>query len=102
MGTLPGDDSTYISGLNDKGILIGVSWQSASEQELHAVIFRGDKLTALNTLIPKNSGWVLSAPLSINKRGQIAGYGIYQGSAAGFLLTPTTAGGRGDFETLRR
>lgn len=42
----------------------------------------------LNTLIPADSGWVLSQAQGINKRGQIVGNGVINGQAHAFLLTP--------------
>jgi probable HAF family extracellular repeat protein len=40
----------------------------------------------LNTLIPSNSGWELTGANGINQQGEIAGIGIYQGHAHGYLL----------------
>ena len=42
----------------------------------------------LNTLISKDSGWLLSEATSINDAGQIVGYGLKLGELHGFLLTP--------------
>ncbi len=42
----------------------------------------------LNTLIPRDSGWVLLSANDINNRGQIVGYGRRNGQKRAFLLTP--------------
>ncbi len=45
-------------------------------------------LQSLQELIPVNSGWDLEASTSINDRGQIVGYGIFNGDNRAFLLMP--------------
>jgi len=46
----------------------------------------------LNTLIPANSGWILTSATGINDAGQIVGYGINpQGVYAGYELTPVSS-----------
>jgi len=42
----------------------------------------------LNTLLPSDSGWILSNATAINNVGQIVGPGSYQGATRGFVLTP--------------
>ena len=42
----------------------------------------------LNTLIPANSGWVLTEARAINSSGQIVGNGIKDGEQRAFLLKP--------------
>jgi len=43
----------------------------------------------LNDLVPGGSGWKLEVATSINNRGEIVGWGDYQGKdGAGFLLVP--------------
>ena len=42
----------------------------------------------LNTLIPRNSGWILNSVSDINVWGQIVGTGTFKGNPRGFLLTP--------------
>jgi hypothetical protein len=45
-------------------------------------------MTDLNSLIPSNSGWDLYYAFDINNRGQIAGYGRYDGAIGHTWLTP--------------
>jgi hypothetical protein len=43
----------------------------------------------LNSLLPPNSGWTISAAFSINDSGQIVGDGVNpEGESAIFLLSP--------------
>jgi|GEM_PF-1382351 len=44
----------------------------------------------LNSLLPPNSGWILTSATGINDAGQIVGYGINpQGKYSGYELTPS-------------
>ncbi len=45
-------------------------------------------MTDLNTLIPPNSGWILTEARGINDAGQITGTGTINGETHAFLLTP--------------
>jgi probable HAF family extracellular repeat protein len=82
LGTLPGAGWSTAFGINDLAQIVGWSgftafiWTSSTGMQ------------DLNTLIPTNSGWQLSAAYSINNRGQITGEGIINGQQHGFLLTP--------------
>ena len=42
----------------------------------------------LNDRVAPDSGWQLLRATAINERGQIVGYGLFQGQQVGFLLTP--------------
>ncbi len=54
-----------------------------------ALLWQNGVMTDLNTLIPPNSPLFLLEALSINDRGQIAGFGqLSDGEHRGFLLTP--------------
>ena len=56
--------------------------------EQHAVLWKNNKLIDLNSLLPPNSGWLLTQANGINNRGQFVGGGIYRGKPHAFLLTP--------------
>ncbi len=45
-------------------------------------------LIDLNSFLPAGSDWVLMGAAGINDRGQITGWGTYQGQPSGFLLSP--------------
>jgi|HubBroStandDraft_4_1064222.scaffolds.fasta_scaffold12520_5 probable HAF family extracellular repeat protein len=86
LGTLPGGTQSYAGGMNNLGQIVGES--TVPGGALHACIWQTGGLQDLNNLIPANSGWVLNHASSINKAGQISGFGTINGATHGFLLTP--------------
>jgi uncharacterized repeat protein (TIGR01451 family) len=68
-------------GVNNMGQVVG-------ESGGHAFLYSNGVLSDLNTLIPANSGWVLTRANAINNKGEIVGEGTYKGQVNhGFLLT---------------
>lgn len=62
--------------------------QSTYQDFYHAFVYDG-KIRDLNTLIPKNSGWVLYEARGINNAGQIICSGMKSdGTQHAILLTP--------------
>ena len=57
---------------------------------LRAVLWRGNEARVLQDLIKNPEGWEVQSALGINARGEIVGFGVYQGdqAGAGLLLTP--------------
>jgi probable HAF family extracellular repeat protein len=100
LGTLNGDTSSAAVRINFFGQVIGnsgntlYSIHSVSVAAPFAVIGRpfiwteSSGMRDLNTLIPQNSGWVLTSATDINVWGQIVGSGMRYGHPRGFLLTP--------------
>jgi probable HAF family extracellular repeat protein len=100
LGTLPGDTLSAASKINFFGKVIGSSGNTAvfpwfvTESSPYEVIgcpfiwSQRNGMRDLNTLIPVNSGWVLSSASDINSWGQIVGSGMLNGQPHGFLLTP--------------
>lgn len=82
LGTLSGDDYSSAAAVNPCGHIVGVSGSRAF------VWFPAIGMLDLNTLIPANSGWTLSAATGINASGWIVGNGIINGTNHAFLLTP--------------
>jgi probable HAF family extracellular repeat protein len=74
---------SFADDINDDGVIVG----SAGGR---AFLYRDGAWTDLNTLIPANSGWVLTTAVAINNAGQIVGTGTVNGGTRyqGFLLTP--------------
>lgn len=68
LGTLPGDNMSEATGINDKGQIVGVSYPSS-----HAFLWQNGVMTDLNTLIPSNSTLLLISTGDINDRGEITG-----------------------------
>jgi probable HAF family extracellular repeat protein len=55
-----------------------------------AMLWRNGGAIDLNTLVPHRSGWVLQSAEGINDRGDIVGYGSYQGQTRAFMLVRAT------------
>ncbi len=70
--------------INNFGVVVGVSNGGS------AIIYTGGTVQDLNTLIPANSGWVLTEATGINDKGQIVcnGYNTTTGYRHAFLLNP--------------
>jgi beta-lactamase regulating signal transducer with metallopeptidase domain len=76
-----------VYGLNTQGEVVGSTCQnslrvnsrgafiSPNGREERALLFREEKATDLNLLIPRDSGWVLKLAVAINDAGHIVGYG---------------------------
>lgn len=94
LGLLPGsdvfDDSAVARAINNDGDIVGdVEVGNTNNRASIYRLGRGvGAWTDLNTLIPANSGWVLKFATDINDKGQIVGYGTYNGLNRAFLLTP--------------
>jgi probable HAF family extracellular repeat protein len=82
LGVLSGTNWSSAFAINDLGQVVGWSGFAAF------IWTQQSGMVDLNTLIPPNSGWQLSLPLSINSLGQITGQGNVNGTQHGFLLTP--------------
>ena len=74
--------STYAYGINRFGQVVGNSGYSAT-------LWQHDAVINLNNVIPANSGWLLQNAASINDKGQIVGWGQFEGTREAFLMTPT-------------
>ncbi len=87
IGTLKGGTSSFADMITDTGEVVGHSTVKGGDN--HAFLWSSTTgLKDLNDLIPSNSGWVLNAAYSINKSGQIVGYGTIGGANHAFLLMP--------------
>ena len=52
----------------------------------HAFVYRNGQMTDLNSLLPANSGWVLTTATAINNNNQIVGTGVVNGENHAFLM----------------
>ena len=73
--------------LNNNGIVVG--WSMVADGGFRA--FRWTEaggMIDLNTLLPRNSGWVLLVAWDVNDRGQITGEGLHNGVRRAFRYNP--------------
>lgn len=86
LGTLGGRTSIAY-GINDEGQVVGTSLTANAVE--HAFIYSEGSLIDLNSLPGvQASGWTLTHATAINNRGQIAGYGNFNGKTRAYLITP--------------
>lgn len=79
LGRLSSSGFSVANALNDVGQIVG-------ESDGHAVLWQNGTITDLNTLLPANSGWVLTDAQGISNAGQITGNGTYNGVKTAYLL----------------
>jgi probable HAF family extracellular repeat protein len=94
LGTVPGDFAAFASGINDKGQVVGTSFDE--NFNLRAFIWQNGVMTDLNTLFPSSSNLYATMANKINSAGQISGMAtVLNGPNAGqihaFLATPVNA-----------
>jgi probable HAF family extracellular repeat protein len=93
LGTLPGDAYSEALGVNEAGVIVGVSY-GVSFSTSRAFIWRNGTMTDLNTLIAPSSQLYLLYANDINDRGVIAGgacvlvSGSCGSEAPAFMATP--------------
>jgi probable HAF family extracellular repeat protein len=83
LHTLGGDYSSTWD-LNQSGQIVGESTTASGSQR--AFLWENGVMTDLNTVLPPNSGWLLTSAQFINDAGDIVGVGSYQGHFDWFLL----------------
>ena len=83
LGLLPGGHQSFAYGINNTGDVVGSA--EAGQGGLRAVVYRSGQILDLNTLVPSQSGWVLTEARAINVSGQIVGTGIVDGAEHAFL-----------------
>jgi probable HAF family extracellular repeat protein len=92
LGTLPGDFSSFATGINNRGQVVGNDFDSTFNWA-HGFIWQHGVMTDLNTLIPADSNLFIISASNINDRGQISGMatvqtGPHKGYIHAYLLTP--------------
>lgn len=93
LGTLNGGLTSSAADINEYNQVVGTSWLVTQLTSLydpslyHAFLWEAGQMTDLNTLIPPDSGWILTAATAINDHGDIVGSGLLDGQVHGFLLT---------------
>ena len=85
LGALGGSYS-QATAINDLGVVVGFS-NISGDTDVHAFVWTPQHgLADLNTLLPANSGWVLSAAYGINLEGKIVGVGTHNGASHAFAF----------------
>ena len=74
LGTLPKEVSSRAFGISDTGLVVGYS-QLGGGSYPHPFLWQDGRMTALNTMIPADSGWTLRYANAVNDRGEIVGTG---------------------------
>ncbi len=92
LGTLDGDSHSVGLGINDSGVISGIS-ASADFSSLRAFVWRAGVMTDLNQLIPAKSPLYLLTGCSVNARGEIIGFAVDSiGNVHGYLAAPVGDG----------
>jgi probable HAF family extracellular repeat protein len=77
LGTLSGDAVSGGESINDKGDVVGLSFDH--EGNPRPFLWRNGSLFDLNDLVPAGTPLYLLGAFSINFRGEIAGFGVTEG-----------------------
>ena len=87
-----GSNSEIAYGLSDEDKVVGdllIYGSNGASVSSVAFLYGNGRTYDLNTLIPPNSGWVITDAVGINNRGEITGEGIYDGKyLLPYRLTP--------------
>ena len=87
----PGDSKwSSARAINDNGHVVGV--MSDGGENPRAFLYADGTMVDLNTLLPPNSGWVLTEAIGINDNNHIIGFGTFNGNPRAFLLSPVPPG----------
>jgi probable HAF family extracellular repeat protein len=90
---LPGDAASFATSINNRGQVVGSSFDSTSSWS-HGLLWQNGRMYDLNTLFPASSNLYVISASNINESGQIAGMAVEMaGQNAGnivhaFLATP--------------
>ncbi len=87
LGTLGGTGASEAYDINSSGQVVGGAVTSTSGVYARAFVWQNGVMTDLNSLLPANSGWVLSSATGINDNGQITGVGTINGQGRAYLFS---------------
>lgn len=86
LGLPAGFARAQAAAINDLGQVVGKVLDSFGGS--HAFLYSNGVIVDLNSLLPANSGWVLSEARDINANGIITGKGFINGQIHGFVMGP--------------
>lgn len=84
LGGLSGGGGSVANALNDDGQIVGEAFDASGTG--HAVLWQNGKIVDLNSLLPANSGWVLTDAQGISDLDQVTGNGFYNGVKTAYLI----------------
>lgn len=85
LNPIAGMDDSSAFGINNMGLVVGFSNTGA---ESRATLWEDNAAIDLTLMLTNGQGWNLWQATGINNKGQIIGFGAYEGRWAGYLLTP--------------
>jgi probable HAF family extracellular repeat protein len=90
LGTIGTDQCARALSINSRGQIVGATAAVCGGALTHGFLWEnGGPAIDLNTLVPPGSGLALTTPVSINDRGEIAGFGtLANGVTHAFVLIP--------------
>jgi probable HAF family extracellular repeat protein len=89
IGTLDGDDCSAGFSINSANQIVGQSFACDNNSVSRAFLWEKGKIVDLNSVISHESDLQLLVAVSINNRGEIAGFGVLpNGNVHAFLLVP--------------
>ena len=90
LGTLPGGDSSMAFGINDAGVIVGMSNIKEYGPKRAAIWIDHKAYDLTSGLDDTGKGWTIMQAQAINANGQITGWGVSpSGQPRGFVITPT-------------
>jgi probable HAF family extracellular repeat protein len=90
LGSVGSDPCSRALSINSEGQIVGFTASVCGGNATHGFLWEnGGPAIDLNTLVPPGSSLALTQPVSINDRGEIAGFGVLSnGDTHAFLLIP--------------
>ncbi|MFC3711311.1 PEP-CTERM sorting domain-containing protein [Sphingoaurantiacus capsulatus] len=86
LGDLAGGaNSSTAYDINNAGRIVGTGYDAMGSQ---ALMWFESQIFSLASLVSNLGGWRLTHATALNERGQIVGYGQFNGNTRAFLLTP--------------
>ena len=76
--------------VNDRGWVVG-NFTAHDRSERAFLSTNLETAVDLNTLLPEDSGWVITRAAGINELGQVVGLGTFRGISRGFVLSTVHA-----------
>ncbi len=96
LGTVPGGSGSIALGINNGGTIVGFVFvwppnpRNPNDIDRHGFVAHGSTMRDLNSLIPSDTGWMLSDMNGINDHGLIVGEGSLNGSLQrAIILVPS-------------